>query len=111
MKNYYVVTSTEGGDSDVFYYIFTEKSYFDAFINLANIFNSQDDDEFKNEMQVYIDDGLFSEYTDYVESEDICCDDFEDIFSQYKQTVLDIKAMIEATKDGTVVETGETIIC
>lgn len=109
----YVVTAELGGDRDILYLVFNNESYYEAFIDLANLCDNGDDDEmisYIKNMQVV--DELFLNVTEdmleFIGDYDLISDILpEDCY----ETASSLKELTKLTKNKTILDEAEILIC
>lgn len=109
-KKYYVITQQIGGDMDIFYLIFKDKTYFDLFLEANELLN----DNKRKELFDLIDDcqqvdGLFDWFYDL----SINCDGLGnlDFFDKVCESTDSIEILTNIIKDGIIVEETSIITC
>lgn len=111
VKKYYVIIAKLGGDGDICYYIFTDETYFKAFLEFQRYADRGDNKSIVRLIENYKEvDGLFS----WVTKSQLCdkylfCED-ESVFKDTYISVSNLSGVIDTVKDGVIVSEAEIII-
>jgi hypothetical protein len=108
---YYVVTAKEGGDSDIFYYVFTDKYYCECFFEFFNILTGP----FPEKIVGLISDAkIVDEMFDWIDEVNINYDyldnNMEEIFEPICKSVSTVKELNLIINDGIVESEAEILI-
>lgn len=99
----YLVTAKEGGDMDIFYYLFNNKRYYELFVELVRYFNDSEDDRIIRTIKNAQSEGLFPDVTDEM-LDDIWDIDYTEMFPK------DCFEMVSSMKEVRNLTNGKEIV-